>query len=96
MRRFEKREVREAIAYAEAGGQALHVWTPGEDMRRRAPVVFRNSQEWAHLIDYDLERLVWTVRRFGVRRVAVGRQGKRGQHVDLCGNPLRLALAECE
>ncbi len=29
MRRFETKQIKEAIAYAQAGGQALHVWEPG-------------------------------------------------------------------
>lgn len=94
MKRFETRQVREALAYAEAGGQALHCWVPTAAWKRRAPVIFRGCDLWAHLIDHDLERLIATVRRFGVNKVAVGREGGRGQHVDLCGGPLRAALAE--
>lgn len=93
MKRFEHREVREAIAHAEAGGQALHVWPA--DPRFPAPSVFRRSRFWGHLIDHDHARLVETARELGVRVIKVGRLGERGQHIDLCGKPLERALALC-
>jgi hypothetical protein len=97
MRVFEYREVKEAIAYALEGGQALHrVRNPPESLRARAPLVFRQAKEWAHLIDHDLARLKKTARRLGIRKICVDRVGQRGQHVDLCGEPLRKAIIEAE
>lgn len=96
MREFGQREIREAMDHAAAGGQALHVWDPGEnpgDRWPKAPAVFKRNRPWAHLFDLDEERLRETVRRLGVRVVAIGRRGQRGQHVDLCGAPLRRARA---
>lgn len=98
MRRFEQRQIREALAHAAEGGQALHIWDPGPHAAQtypNAPAVFLQNRPWAHLIDDDLERLTATARRLGVRRVFVDRRGQRGQHVDLCGGPLDKALAEC-
>lgn len=98
MKRFEHRQVREALAYAADGGQALHVWDPGPDAAARypkAPAVFLRNRPWAHLFDQNPDRLYRTAKRLGVRRVVVERRGGRGQHVDLCGKPLDRALAEC-
>ena len=58
------------------------------------PACFRRAKEFAHLFDQDAERLVATARRLGVRRVVVSRRGQPQQHVDLCGGPLRKAVAE--
>jgi hypothetical protein len=99
IRLFQYREVRAALAYAAAGGQALHVWRPPHDGRRScwpgAPRHFLQFRLWAHLIDYNEERLIEAACRFGVWPVRVERRGRRGQHVDLCGPALDLALAEC-
>lgn len=78
--------------YADAGGQALHVWQgnwPGPK-----PRCFVNGREWGHLIDRDHARLVATARRLGVHVVCVSRPGERGQHIDLCGRPLERAIEE--
>lgn len=93
MKIFEHKQLREAYAHADAGGQALHLWTPPSAVRERAPLCFRQAKQWAHLIDYDLPRLKKTARRLGIRRIAVDRIGQRGQHVDLCGKPLAEAIA---
>lgn len=96
---FDQREYRraaaDAIEHAQNGGQALHVWDPRTQPGRihKAPQVFRQHFPWAHLIDHDRERLVGTARRLGVRRIVVGRDGGRGQHVDLCAEPLYRAIA---
>jgi hypothetical protein len=96
---FDQREhrqaAREALAYAEKGGQALHVWDPRSQPSQiaQAPRIFREQFPWAHLIDHNLDRLVSTARRLGVRRTVVGREGDRGQHIDLCANPLYKAIA---
>lgn len=102
LRLFDDREdgpgqdLRAAIAYAVAGGQALHVWDPGEagSTWPRAPQVFRQSRPWAHLFDANAARLEATARRLGVRVVLISHRGTRHQHVDLCSTPLRRAIDE--
>ena len=96
MRLFKHREVKEAIAFALAGGQALHVWHPSEEWRRRAPIAFRGPGPWAHLLDQDLKRLVQTAKRLGVKVIKVGREGTDHQHIDLCAGPLCRAFLEIE
>lgn len=95
MKVFQEREVAEALAHAAAGGQAIHLHRIIVD-RRRAPRCFVQAvdrgEDIAHLFDRDEDRLVATVKRLGVRVVVVGRRGQPGQHVDLCGGPLRKAL----
>lgn len=91
MKLFIQNQVREALEHAQAGGQALHVYAAIAGMD--APACFRASQQWAHLFDYDRERLVQTARQLGVRVVVVHHEGLRGQHVDLCGRPLQRAIA---
>jgi len=94
VRRFEMREVREAIAHAAEGGQALHVfrWTAPPT----APAAFRQQErtEMAHLLDQDTERLVSTAFRLGIPLPRVQRRGTVRQHVDLCGQPLDRAKVE--
>jgi hypothetical protein len=99
MKLFAHREIREARAYAEAGGQALHAWDPPRDEQGRnnwpgAPTCFRRSGQWGHLFDMDTDRLIATARRLGVRAIMIHGQGAR-QHVDLCGQPLAKAIREC-
>lgn len=53
-----------------------------------------NRQKWAHLCDDDMERLKALARRLGVKRIKVSKEGQRGQHIDLCGAPLRKAIGE--
>jgi hypothetical protein len=48
----------------------------------------------AHLFDQNLERLEKTARRLGINIVVIEKPGTDSQHVDLCGRPLRRALAE--
>lgn len=88
--------IKEAEAYAATGGQALHVWDPGPDGWPGAPQVFLQNRPWAHLFDNDVERLKATCKKLGVRVLAVGREGRRGQHIDLCAGPLRKAMGMCE
>lgn len=63
---------RDALAFADAGGQALHVLgvSPGR------------------LYDHDLGRLVGTARRLGMTGVHVHRTGTQRQHVVVIGLPL--------
>lgn len=92
--RTNRAAVREAMDFADAGGIALHIWVPDNNMLQRAPTVFRiNRNLWAHLIDMDAERLVKLARSFGVRVIKLEREGRRGQHIDLCGMPLQRAMA---
>ena len=86
-------QIQEALDYAACGGQALHVWNGGQ-WPGDAPACFRRSPIWGHLMDQDEKRLVATARRLGVRRVVVSKRDRREQHVDLCGAPLRKAMAE--
>jgi len=99
MRHFTQGQVREALAFAAAGGQALHTHRV-IPYRAGAPRCFLaavdRGEDIAHLIDHDMDRLRATARRLGLRRVYIDRQGRPGQHVDLCGGPLRRALAMCE
>ncbi|HUX00069.1 MAG TPA: hypothetical protein VMY35_03735 [Phycisphaerae bacterium] len=98
MRLFGHRQVREAKAHAAAGGQALHVWNPGQSGYPGAPRTFSTcallGKPWAHLFDQDIPRLLATARRLGVRRVVVANRNAPGQHVDLCGRPLERAMAQ--
>jgi hypothetical protein len=99
MKAFQSRELPEAEAHAANGGQALHLHQIIVD-RRKAPRCFvaavERGEDIAHLFDQDEARLRATVRRLGVKVVVVERRGQPGQHVDLCGGPLRKALAERE
>lgn len=99
MQLFHYREVRQALAHAEGGGQALHVWQPPYDGQRScwpgAPRHFLQYRLWAHLIDHNEARLIAVATQLGVWPVRVERRGRRGQHVDLCGPALDRALAEC-
>ena len=93
MKLFEERQLMEAYAHAEQGGQSLHLFTdPG--IWPGAPNCFKRSRKAAHLLDYDEQRLIATARRLGVRVIRIGRKGRRGQHIDLCGKPLQKARDE--
>ncbi len=83
------RELRAALAHAADGGQAVHLHTIIGD-RSAAPRCFVQAVDRGEL------RLVATVRRLGVRVVVVERGGTDRQHVDLCGAPLRKAIAAGE
>jgi hypothetical protein len=65
-----------------------------------SPLCFRvavsRGEDIGHLFDKDESRLVATAKRLGVRVIAIDRRGQPGQHIDLCGGPMRKALAECE
>ncbi len=99
MRHFECLELEEALAYAAAGGQALHTHRIIVD-ERKAPQCFvralRRGEDIAHLFDQDSFRLRKTVKKLGVNIIFIERPGQPGQHVDLCGKPLQRALALCE
>lgn len=98
MKSFECLELPEALAFAAAGGQALHLHQIIVD-ERKAPRCFvravARGEQIAHLFDQDEARLIATARRLGVNVVVVEHRGEEGQHVDLCGGPLRKAMALC-
>lgn len=99
MRYFTTLEIREAQDYADAGGQALHTHQIIVN-RRKSPKCFLDAvergEDIAHLFDRDAARLRRTATELGVRIVLIEREGERGQHVDLCGKPLRKALESCD
>lgn len=92
-------EIDEALTHAAAGGQSLHLHRIIVD-RNRAPRCFvaavDRGEDIAHLFDLDEVRLVATAKRLGVRVVYIDRAGTARQHIDLCGAPLRKAVAMCE
>lgn len=99
MKSFAFNEVREAVAHAADGGQALHLHRIIPDRSRAARcfvAAVDRGEDIAHLFDLDRDRLVATARRLGVRVVKIDREGTGKQHIDLCGGPLRKALAMCE
>jgi hypothetical protein len=92
IRRFEQHELRDAIAYAKAGEQALHVHRMnlnGHPLFRRYPLI-------AHLFDQNIGRLTCTARALGVRVVKIEHRGTDRQHIDLCGKPFEKACLCCE
>lgn len=99
MKKFEHTHLSEAIDHALSGGQALHLHQIIAD-RGKAPSCFVREvdagRNIAHLFDQDEERLVQTARSLGVRVILVERRGCHSQHIDLCGRPLRRAVAMCE
>jgi len=99
IRAFLCREVEEAQAFAAEGGQALHLHTIIMD-REKAPRCFvaavDRGEFIAHFFDQNVRRLYATAAGFGVRVLCVERRGEPGQHIDLCGEPLKRALRACE
>lgn len=97
MKLFQQRELKGAYAYAEMGGQALHVISGTYAyLRPGTPAVFKKQDQIAHLIDNNVERLMATARRLGVRVIKVERPQRTGQHIDLCRKPLERAITECQ
>ncbi len=99
MKRFDWRQLPEALSYAASGEQAIHlhrflgssVSAPGCFVR-----AVRTGGWMAHLFDANEARLVATAKRLGVRVIRVERRGTPKMHIDLCSGPLRKALAEAE
>lgn len=91
-------ELKEALAFAASGGQALHLHQIIVN-RKKAPRCFVNAvdrgEDIAHLFDQDKDRLIKTAKQLGVRVILVEREGAKGQHIDLCGKPLTLAKERC-
>lgn len=94
MKLFNEADLREAFEHAEQGGQALHLFG-GAGLYPGAPACFKGPRRAAHLIDMDVARLTATAMQLGVKLIKIGRKGVRGQHVDLCGTPLKRALVKC-
>lgn len=93
MKIFEERQIREAYAHAQEGGQALHLMAGRYAyLRDDTPSCFKGRRQIAHLFDQDKERLTRTAKRFGVRVILVEREGTHQQHIDLCGKPLERAM----
>lgn len=90
MKQFDQREVREAIAHAKSGGQALHVFAAINGMP--APNCFCKSPNWAHLFDQDEDRLRNTAKQLGIKRIFVHQPGTEKQHIDICGKVLQRAI----
>ena len=97
MKQFNSKQFREMASYVAQGGQALHVWFP-KSSHYDAPACFNKTKEngWGHLLDGNKKRLERTAKKLGVKGVVVSQEGKRGQHVDLCGRPLRKAIQKCK
>ena len=93
MKLFSEMAIFEAYDHVAAGGQALHVFMAAKYFN--VPTCFKRDRQWGHLLDNDAGRLKATAKRLGVRVIKVGRPGVKGQHVDLCGRPLALAIEEC-
>lgn len=96
MKQFDSADIFEAYKHVDAGGQALVVSNHSAEVYPNAPKCFCRAKRFAHLIDNDKERLTATAKQFGVRRVVIGRRGRRGQHVDLCLKPLERAIEAAE
>ena len=94
MKIFECGEVKEAYAWAQAGGQALHLH---QIVFPESPRCFRDAvgrgEDIAHLFDQDEARLRKTAKDLGVRVIYVHHRGTPRQHIDLCGKPLTMAKA---
>ena len=96
MKTFQLKELRAALCFAAEGGQALHLMPEYYAHRRSdTPSCFKGRGEIAHLFDRDRARLIGKAKKLGVRVIKVERDGTDRQHVDLCGAPLRNALAQC-
>lgn len=96
MKRFELRELPDALLHSDAGGQALHLMPESyAHLRADTPACFKGRGPIAHLFDRDLARLIGKARKLGVKIIRVEREGTAKQHIDLCGVPLQRALLEC-
>lgn len=95
MKFFAQKDLKQAYLHAEAGGQSLHLCRSAQFVTSDAPACFKRSKQFAHLIDHDVDRLIATARRLGVRAIKVERGGRSGQHIDICLRPLEKALSEC-
>ena len=76
-----------------AGGQALHLFDPRPFIRPGTARPFRGTDKAAHFLDQDLDRLIRTAKKLGVRVIKVDHEGTKRQHIDLVAGPLRRAIA---
>lgn len=91
LRKFEYRQLQQALAYAQKGKQALHCHTQSE-----AVGLLRVIPRVAHLFDQDLDRLLLTAQDLGVMiPIKVYGQGTQFQHVLLLGDQFDRALSQC-
>ncbi len=94
MKLFEQRELHQALEHVRQGGQSLH---RHRMLSANAPACFvrdvRAGKAIGHLFDQDIDRLYRTVRDLGVRQVLIEHPGEPRQHVDLCGLPMKKAVA---
>lgn len=95
MKLFEERQIFKAYAYAAEGGQSLHLFS-GPGIYPGAPQCFKGTDQAAHLFDQDIQRLIITAEKLGVRAIKVSGKWTKKQHVDLCGQPLQKAIKQCE
>lgn len=97
MKAFRCLQIDEALAHAKAGGQALHlhkIITPDAPNCFKAAI---NRGEYiAHLFDLDSLRLIATARSLGVRVIFIDKPDTPRQHIDLCGKPLKTAMAQID
>lgn len=91
MKQFPMKEIREALAHAQSGEQALHVHNLTMGHR-----LFKKYREIAHLFDMDADRLKRTATKLGVRVIKIERAGTDRQHIDLCGKPFEKAIKMCK
>lgn len=87
MKRFEMRQLKEAIDFSMQGGQSLHVHTlnNGHRMFKRYPLI-------GHLFDQDEQRLRSLAKKLGVNVIKVEHINTPKQHIDLCGKPFEKAI----
>lgn len=93
MKDFEMHELRAALRFAAAGGQALH-YHPFSGIGKVAP--FREAgKKVAHLFDFDSGRLRSTAIGLGVFQFFIHRRDTPYQHLDITGKPLMMASRMC-
>jgi len=86
-------QLKQAIQYAKEGNQSLHIHTI---VFPDSPKCFRNAvargEYIAHLFDQDKDRLIKTVKKYGVKVIKIEHEGTEKQHIDLCGKPLKRII----
>lgn len=81
---FRHPDLKLAYAHVAAGGQVVY-------LRKKREGELQDG--W--LIDNDVQRLIGTARRLGVRRIRVMRANREGQCVELPPTQLARAVSEC-
>lgn len=72
----------------------LQVYKAQKKLFPGVPACFKRSRFWGHLVGDDVKQLINTGERLGVKQIVIGRRGRPGQHIDLCGTPLDKAIRE--